>query len=92
MSSQRSKLHTIVFVWSFGVLNNELPAGGFQRTIPRSNRLEILHMRFFLISDVLGTTVFARTHLGRSAINRISNDYFLFVWMIFRHSFYTRQL
>ena len=50
---------------NFDLLNDQLPVGSFQRTIPRSNRLEILHMRFFLISDVLKTTVFARTHLGR---------------------------
>ena len=29
-------------------MDDQLPVGGLQRTIPDSNRLEILHMRFFL--------------------------------------------
>jgi hypothetical protein len=59
-------------------MDDQLPVGGLRRTIPDSNRLEIFDVRFFLISDVLGTIVFARTHLGRSGLNWISNDYFLF--------------
>ena len=57
-------------------MDEQLPVGGLQRTIPDSNRLEIFDVRFFLISDVLGTSVFARIHLGRSGLNWISNDYF----------------
>ena len=71
-------------------MDDQLPLGGLQRTIPDSNRLEIFDVRFFLISDVLGTSVFARTHLGRSGLNWISNDYFLFFWMICGPIFYTR--
>ena len=66
------------FSRNFGLMDDQLPVGGLQRTIPDSNRLEISSGRFFLISDVLGTSVFARTHLGRSGLNWISNDYFLF--------------
>jgi hypothetical protein len=34
-------------------MDDQLLVGGLQRTIPGSNRLEIFHVRFFLISDIL---------------------------------------
>jgi hypothetical protein len=83
-------MDTNTIVSNFGLMDDQLPVGGLQRTIPDSNRLEISSGRFFLISDILGTSVFARTHLGRSGLNWISNDYFLFFWMICGPIFYTR--